>query len=104
MVWSTHYLRRSSVQANLPVSIPTDDQALPREGGKLPPDVSLGKEGGRGGGVDGAVDGVVVDPWVASQVDPFMSSLREALLRDRPPDVPAYVSDFSADRQRQRNQ
>lgn len=46
--------------------------------------------GGGGGGADG------VEPWVASQVDPFMSALRLALLRDRPKDVPAYASMFSA--------
>lgn len=64
----------------------------------------LGKEGGGGGvAADGIVgDGVGVDPWVASQVEPFMSSLREALLRDRPVDIPAYVSVFSADRRRRR--
>lgn len=45
---------------------------------------------------------MAVDPWVASQVDPFMSSLREALLRDRPANVPAYVFAFSADREHQR--
>lgn len=66
--------------------------------------VPSGEGGGGRGGVDGTVgDGAgVVDPWVASHVDPFMSSLREALLRDRPSNVPAYVSSFSADCQRKK--
>lgn len=93
-----------NVQADPPPSTPTVGKALPRPGGgNRPLDVPLGTEGGGGGVVDGIVrDGVGVDPWVASQVEPFMSSLREALLRDRPADIPGYVSAFSADRQHRR--
>lgn len=63
---------------------------------------SCGRSGGAtstatsGGVVAGGAD---VEPWVASQVDPFMSALRQALLRDRPGDVSAYASAFAADRQ-----
>lgn len=85
-------------------SLPTgaDGKALQRQGRNESLVAPPGEEVGSWG-IDGIVgDGVGVDPWVASQVDPFMSSLREALLRHRPADVPAYVSAFSADRQRQR--
>ena len=35
---------------------------------------------------------VSVDRWVASEVDPFLSAVRQGLLRDRPADIPTYVS------------
>lgn len=96
--WSRHDLCRSSTQADPPPSTRGDGKA----GGEQPLNVPPGKGGGGGRADDGIVDGGVgVDPWVASQVDPFMSSLREALLRDRPADVPAYAFAFSADRQNQ---
>lgn len=37
------------------------------------------------------------DPWVLSEVDPFVLALRRALLRDRPADLSAYVAEFAAD-------
>lgn len=35
------------------------------------------------------------DPWVLSEVDPFVLALRRALLRDRPSDLSAYVAEFA---------
>ncbi|CAM9619568.1 unnamed protein product, partial [Ectocarpus sp. 13 AM-2016] len=40
--------------------------------------------------------------WAATHVDPFISTLRRDLLRDRPADVPAYVSAFSTHWQQER--
>lgn len=37
------------------------------------------------------------DSWVLSEVDPFVLALRRALLRDRPADLSAYVTEFAAD-------
>lgn len=55
-------------------------------------------DGRRSEGIfDGSVD---ADAWVVSQVDPFLSALRQVLLRDRPADIPAAASAFSADWQR----
>lgn len=39
------------------------------------------------------VDGA--NEWVASEVDPFLSAMREAILRERPVDVPAFASNFA---------
>ncbi len=50
---------------------------------------------------EGIISGSVgADPWVVSEVDPFLTALRQTLLRDRPADVPAAASAFSADWQR----
>lgn len=38
-----------------------------------------------------------VDRWVYSEVDPFLSAVRRGLLRDRPVDISAYVSNFCSD-------
>lgn len=39
-------------------------------------------------------DVFMVDRWVSSEVDPFLSAVRRGLLRDRPADISAYVSKF----------